>query len=111
MVLTSGSLSPIIQRLAVRLGTDGHVATPVAAATNGCFSGATDGPMLFGEEKLRRLSHFADIAYGRWELFAAYGDHESDGALLEAARHPVAVSPTRLLLAAARAKGWTIRYW
>ena len=48
---------------------------------------------------------------GNWEIAYAYGDHYSDGTLLEAAKVPCAVCPGPTLAKLAKKRGWTILNW
>lgn len=111
VVLVSASLAPIAARLAERLGLAGAVATEIAPAVDGRFSGRIAGDMVIGEAKMRHLSTLATARFGRWELVAAYADHHSDLPLMRAARRAVAVCPTPTLRKEAIRSGWTIAAW
>lgn len=111
IVLVSAAPSLIIARLAAHLGVDDFIATTVAPPVDGKFSGQLVGASVLGEEKVARLTRYAEEAFGAWELHAAYGDQDVDGPLLAVARHPVAVCPSRELARMAAAKGWAVQQW
>jgi phosphoserine phosphatase len=77
------------------------------------YTGNVSGLPPEGEQKLVQLSAWANERFGvgAWELFAAYGDHYSDEALLSAARQAVAVNPDTTLERAAKRGGWKIVDW
>jgi HAD superfamily hydrolase (TIGR01490 family) len=108
--LVSASLEPLIGLLALELRADGVVATRLRDG-GAVVSGELDGGMVEGEEKWRRLTAYATVNLGAWRLEAAYGDDDSDVALLARARQIFAVNPRPGLKAVARERGWTILDW
>jgi HAD superfamily hydrolase (TIGR01490 family) len=108
--LVSASLEPLIGLLALELRADGVVATRLRDG-GAVASGELDGGMVEGEEKWRRLTAYATANLGAWRLEAAYGDDDSDVALLSRARQIFAVNPRPGLKAVAVKRGWTILDW
>lgn len=107
-VLVTASPHFYVDALARRWG----IATVIA--TRNCRDGdwltpRLDGANCHGAEKIVRLQAAFGPALG--QVAAAYSDHVSDLPLLELARAPVAVTPSRALRRIARARGWAIRDW
>lgn len=113
VVLVSGTLSPLAEGLAARIGVTGIVATKLAVLERGRISGSIDGPMLSGPAKVKALRAHADQAFGagRWRLWRAYSDHEADVDLLDAAEEAIAVCPTAGLRRFALERGWKTTVW
>jgi HAD superfamily hydrolase (TIGR01490 family) len=111
VVLASAALAPLVARLARRLPADGWIATELAPPVNGAFAGRLNGPVRHGAAKLDALAAYADARFSAWHLEHAFTDHESDLALLEAARRPTAVNPSPGLKRIARERRWPIAPW
>ncbi len=111
VILASAALEPIVAKIAQHLPVEGWIATRLAPAEDGRFSGRLDGPVRHGRAKLDAVISYADARLGTWHLAQAFSDHQSDLALLEAARHPVAVNPSRQLRRIARERGWPVAVW
>lgn len=110
-VLASASLDLYVQPIARRLGFDAAVATRVAWTPEGRLAGGLGGPNLRGPAKLAAVLELLAARFpGRREV-VAYSDHESDAALLGAARVAVAVDPTPGLRRLAAARGWQVACW
>ena len=82
-------------------------------APDGTYTREVDGNPIEGEEKLVALKRWADGRFGpgKWELTYAYGDHHSDRPLLEAAKHPFAVTPNTGMKHIAKETGWPVLDW
>jgi len=89
------------------------VATHMKVDDKGNYTREVEGLPIEGAEKVCAIERFADEQFGkgRWELAYAYGDHHSDLPLLEAARHPYAVTPDNPLERAAKERDWPILEW
>lgn len=111
VVLASAALAPIVARLAGRLPVDGWLATELAPPVDGAFAGRLNGPVRHGPAKLEALVDYADARFTIWHLEHAFTDHESDLALLEAARRPIAVNPSPRLKRIARERRWPVAPW
>lgn len=110
VILVSSSLSFLVQLISKHVGADGWVATELENV-NGKLTGRISGRAVYSKEKFSALQNYADIRFGRWLLYAAYGDHGSDKWLLECAKNSVAVCPDRTLKKIANRKGWRIVVW
>jgi len=111
VVLTSAALAPLVARMAARLPADGWIATELAPPIDGTFAGRLAGPVRHGTAKVEAVARYADARFARWHLDCAFTDHESDLALLEAARRPTAVNPSPGLKRVARERGWPVVAW
>jgi HAD superfamily hydrolase (TIGR01490 family) len=106
VVLVSGSMRPLLAALAEELGA-ALVCTELLVDADGVLTGEVLRPMI-GQAKAEaavRLmrEHGADPA----DCFA-YGDHESDLALLRAVGRPVVVGDSPLLNEEAERSGWPV---
>lgn len=110
VLLVSGSIEPIVARLAALVGADGWVATKLVVR-DGRLTGEIDGEDVYGDAKFSELAKHADGMYGDWTLGTAYGDHESDEALLASAEKAVVVCPAAGFRARALERGWTVVDW
>ena len=110
LVLLSAAMDFICQPIIDFLGLDDLICTTLHVENNR-FSGATNGGLCFGEEKLARVLSYLrnDVAQLQDAYF--YTDSFTDLPMLEAVGNPVAVSPDRKLAATARRRGWTICEW
>ena len=104
-VLTSGSLSFLVNKIATNLDIDVSFGTD-ARLLNGIFTGEVEGVPNFSDEKVRRIrswmnSRIFDVTY-------AYSDSIFDLPLLEFADIPTAVNPDKKLRKEAERNSWTI---
>ena len=98
---TKYQIAPVARDLGVE-----HLVCTRLVVEDGQFTGATDGPMLWGRHKASGVRAFArehavDLAqsYG-------YGNGYEDVAFLSSVGHPTALNPHRDLRAAAARLGW-----
>ncbi len=78
---------------------------------DGRFTGRLASPHPYGERKATlALERCRSLGEDPGEAYA-YGDHVTDGALLAAVGHPVAVNPSRALERLARVRGWPVERW
>ncbi|MER6301268.1 HAD-IB family hydrolase [Kitasatospora sp. NPDC001539] len=107
VVLVSGSMRPLLAVLAEELGASVLVCTELLVDAAGVLSGEVRRPMIGrakAEAAVRLMrEHGADPA----DCFA-YGDHESDLALLRAVGRPVVVGGSPLLNEHAGRLGWPV---
>ena len=110
VILLSAGLDSYLRPLAVRLGVAHLVATRVERNQRGAMTGRLSGENCRGAEKLRRLGAFLGDA-GPIGTRTAYTDHHSDLPLLLAVDVPIAVDPTRRLLALCARHGFAVQRW
>ena len=110
VVLVTGSLDFIVERLAAELQADRLIAARLLES-QGRFTGELVGPPLSGAEKARAVEK--DAAEHDVDLHAssAYADSYSDLPLLESVGRPCAVNPDRKLKREALKRGWRIERW
>lgn len=112
LVLATASPRDLVVPLAERLGFDAVIATRWATHLDGGgqrrFTGAVDGPFVWGTAKLRAVRRWAGAAgvelRGSW----AYSDSLYDLPLLSAVGHPTAVNPDLRLQAVATLRRWPV---
>ena len=111
--VVSATFEPLICQAMKRHGYTKEFATRMATDRAGCYTCRVEGLPVEGEEKLARVTAYANKRYGEgnWVISYAYGDHHSDRALLSAAQHPCAVTPDRPLRRTAEEQGWDILAW
>ncbi len=110
LVMATTSPAPLVTPFAERLGFDAVVATQWASA-DGTFTGAIDGPLVWGRGKLEAVEAWAaehDVDLGGSYF---YSDSYYDAPLLDAVGHPTAVNADIRLVAMARLRGWHIRHF
>lgn len=113
VVLVSASFEPVIASAMVEHPIQFAVASRMKIDANGDYTDELDGLPTEGPDKIVVLRHFLNEQFGEgnWELGWAYGDHYSDVTMLEAAKHPCAVTPDGKLLHLAEKKGWDVLDW
>ena len=110
LVMATTSPEPLVAPFAERLGFDAVVATRWATK-DGSYTGAVDGPLVWGRGKLEAVRGWAAEAGVNLRSSYAYSDSYYDGPLLDAVGHPVAVNADVRLVALARLKGWPLRHF
>ena len=110
MVILSSSLSPVCKAVSEYLEMDGYLCTDLEVR-DGFFTGHTNGPICYGNEKVNRLLEYCEknntLPGEAWY----YGDALADLPVLKIVGHPVCVNPDKKLLKAAVRNGWEIKYW
>jgi len=110
VVLVSGSVEPIVARLARHLGVPDTIA-PRLEERDGRTTGAlADGPVA-GRRKAEAVADFARREGLDPALAWGYGDALDDVPMLERFGHPAVVNPNRKLERLARARGWDVFRW
>jgi HAD superfamily hydrolase (TIGR01490 family) len=109
VVLVSGTFQPLLETIGARLGVTECVGTRLVVR-DGRYTGRATAPVCLGAGKVARVRQFLAERGADIDLAAsfAYGDGESDVALLETVGHPVAVYPEAGLLAEALRRGWPV---
>ena len=110
VVLLSGSIRPLVDALARRLGADLVVASE-PEADHGVYTGRLAGAHLAGPAKADTIRRLA-LERG-YDLSQSYGyaDHHTDEAFLACFGHPRPANPDPRLQAIAASRGWpTVRF-
>jgi len=107
IVLLSGTLQPIAEAIAARLGADEAIGS-LCAERDGRLRAAPPLRHPFGAGKTTLLDGICRDRGVSPGAVAAYGDSRWDLALLERVGMPVAVRPDRELRASAEARGWEV---
>ena len=113
VVVVSATFEPIILRAMEKHAFSHQISVRMKVDENGRYTRQVLGRAVEGEEKVRRVQKFGNDLFGEgnWDITCAYADHYSDIPLLEAAQHPVAVSPGPALEKHAKRCGWDIVTW
>jgi HAD superfamily hydrolase (TIGR01490 family) len=109
VVLVSGALDFLMDRLAKHLGATGYIANRLEVK-DGYATGKLLRPIVAGPEKTRLVREWAR-AHGEdlGECFA-YSDSYSDVPMLSVVGHPCAVNPDLRLAKLARTYAWPVVY-
>lgn len=110
IILTSASLSNIIEFLREYFGTRFTLSTKLAAQDDK-FTGKVFGRVAYGENK----ANMAKELIQRYDLSLkgsyAYADHISDLPLLQLVDNPIVVNPDRKLKKIAMKRNWQLYYF
>ncbi len=107
VVLVSGALDFIVERLADHLGATGIIANRLEMK-NGMATGKLQRPVVAGPEKARLIrQHAREHGHDLDECFA-FSDSYSDVPMLSVVGHPAVVNPDRRLALLARAYSWPL---
>ncbi|WP_345634719.1 HAD family hydrolase [Streptomyces thinghirensis] len=107
VVLVSGSMRPLLAPLAEELGASAVLCTELLVRADGVLTGEVSRPMI-GEAKAQAaLRLMRERGADPGDCFA-YGDHESDLALLSAVGAPVVVGDCPVLNQEAERLGWPV---
>jgi phosphoserine phosphatase len=107
VVLLSSATSPICEPVAAHLELDAMICTHLETR-DGAFTGRTQGRLVYGKEKKRRMLSFCLEHEGDASDAWYYGDSHTDRFVMEAVGNPVAVSPDRRLKKIAVRHTWPI---
>lgn len=113
VVLVSASFEPIIAAAMTEHPIQFALASRMHIDGSGCYTDQVEGKPTEGADKLEVLRDFADEYFGEgnWELGFSYADHFSDLEMLDAAKHPCAVTPDHMLKRVAEEMNWEILDW
>ncbi|MGW1469553.1 HAD family hydrolase [Streptomyces sp. NPDC002308] len=107
VVLVSGSMHPILTPLAEELGVGAVLCTELEVGADGLLTGEVLRPMIGAAKAEAAVRVMRERAADPGDCFA-YGDHESDLALLRAVGGPVVVGASGPLNSEAERCGWTV---
>ncbi len=100
---TRYQIGPVARDLGVE-----HLVCTQLVVEDGQFTGATDGPMLWGRHKATGVRRFAKAHGIDLAQSYAYGNGYEDVAFLSSVGHPTALNPHRDLRSAAARLGWPV---
>lgn len=107
IVLLSSASEPICSQVYNHLEMDDLICSRLESV-NGILTGKTQGKLVYGKEKEKRLVDYC-IEHGyKQEDAYYYGDSYTDEYVMNAVGHPVAVDPDKKLLRTALKNYWTI---
>jgi HAD superfamily hydrolase (TIGR01490 family) len=106
--IVSAAGNNLVSSLAQVLGADGGIGTRYAVDSEGRFTGALDGPFVYGQGKVDAMRRFAEEHGIDLAASYAYSDSASDLPMLRAVGHPVAVNPDPELAETAEREGWQV---
>ncbi|HTZ73953.1 MAG TPA: HAD-IB family hydrolase [Candidatus Aquilonibacter sp.] len=109
--LVSGTLAPLADVFARRLGVAVGLHATSLEEINGHFTGLISGIRISGTEKTNALEQRANEYGISLADSYAYGNHFDDLPMLRSVGNPVAVNPTFRLRHAARRQRWPIASW
>ena len=104
-ILTSGSLSFLVDSIGKKLGIDICFGTD-PEYLNGSFTGGVKGNPNFSDEKVRRIKYWMESK--KFDEIYAYSDSIHDLPLLEFSNFPCAISPDKKLRKVAEDRKWLI---
>lgn len=106
--LISGSFQPLLDKLAVVMGLDGVIATPLEKKNNR-YTGKIIPPLCIGDGKTHRLLQFLESQH-EIDLSDSYfyTDSNLDLPVMELFGHPGAVYPDEFLAREAQKREWPI---
>ncbi|MEV6947639.1 HAD-IB family hydrolase [Streptomyces sp. NPDC051172] len=107
VVLVSGSLGSLLEAVAEDLGADEVRCAEQVVTAGGLLTGEVDRPMI-GQTKADTVRTVLRERGARRADCYAYGDHESDLAMLRAVGHPVVVGGSPALAREAGSAGWAV---
>jgi HAD superfamily hydrolase (TIGR01490 family) len=109
VVLVSGGLDFLMQRLAAHLGATAWIANRLEMH-DGYATGRLVRPVVAGPEKARLIREWAKARGEDLGACFAYSDSYSDVAMLSVVGHPCAINPDLRLAKLARTYDWPVIY-
>lgn len=106
-VLLSSASSLICEPVSERLNLDDVICT-LLEKTDGILTGNTEGKLVYGVEKKKRLISYCKANGYNPEKAYYYGDSITDVHVMKAVGNPVAVSPDKKLLKIATRLAWQV---
>ena len=110
LVLATTSPKHLVTPLAELLHFDAVIATEWEVGDDGRFTGAIDGPLVWGRGKAKAVKAWAADNGVRLADSYAYSDSYYDAPLLASVGHATAVNPDPRLSSLAVLRGWPIRF-
>jgi len=108
LVIVSAAIPYLVEPAARDLRVSHLLCTRMEVGVDGRFTGRARGPICAGDTKRVLVEKLAAEVGIDLERSFAYGNHQSDLAMLSAVGHPAAVNPTGKLREIALARGWPI---
>ncbi len=102
--IVSAAGNDMVRQLSDVLGMEGGIGTAYEVGEDGNYTGALEGPFVYGKGKVEAMRRFADAHDIDLSASYAYSDSASDLPMLRAVGHPVAVNPDQPLLEVAKAE-------
>jgi HAD superfamily hydrolase (TIGR01490 family) len=106
--IVSAAGNDLVKTLAAVLGMEGGIGTRWAVGADGKYTGAMDGPFVYGKGKVEAMRQFAERHEIDMAASYAYSDSVSDLPMLRSVGHAVVVNPDADLLEIARQEGWQV---
>ena len=106
--IVSAAGNDMVVQLAQVLNMEGGIGTSYEIGPDGAYTGALEGPFVYGKGKVEAMRRFADGHGIDLAASYAYSDSESDLPMMRAVGHPVAVNPDSALAKVARQEGWRV---
>jgi putative phosphoserine phosphatase/1-acylglycerol-3-phosphate O-acyltransferase len=107
VVIATSATRYQVEPLARDLGMDGLLCTN-AELSDGVLTGATDGPILWGEAKADAVRAYAADHGLELEQSFAYGNGDEEEPLLESVGRPAVLNPADNIDKVAMANGWPV---
>ena len=109
IILSSGSFSPLLDKVVTYLEIESAIATPLEE-NNGRYTGRIIPPLNVGEGKVERLHQFLEGPGKGIDLAKSYFYNDSfvDLPVMGMFGYPVAVYPDEFLAEMAKSQGWQI---
>jgi HAD superfamily hydrolase (TIGR01490 family) len=109
--LISGTLAPLARVFAKRFRDAVDVCATQLEVRDGHWTGKLAGEHLSGAAKTHAICNLASKFDLSLACSYAYGNDVTDGPMLNAVGHPIAVNPSKPLARLARDQGWQVRHW
>ena len=106
--IVSAAGNDMVRQLADVLNMEGGIGTSYEVGPDGKYTGALEGPFVYGKGKVEAMRRFADEHGIDLDSSYAYSDSASDMPMLRATGNPVVVNPDQPLLEVAKAEGWRV---
>lgn len=110
VVILSSAILPVCAIIASHLGIDDIICSRLEIK-DGKYTGRKDGPLCYGEEKLRQMISYCNTSNTNPMDCWYYGDSHSDLAVMTEVGKPVCVNPDKRLEKVARERNWKIYRW
>jgi HAD superfamily hydrolase (TIGR01490 family) len=106
--IVSAAGNDMVRQLSDVLGMEGGIGTSYEIGADGKYTGALEGPFVYGKGKVEAMRRFAEDHAIDLGISYAYSDSASDLPMLRAVGNPVVVNPDGALLEIARVEDWQV---
>ena len=106
--IVSAAGNDMVVQLAQVLNMEGGIGTSYEVGPDGAYTGALEGPFVYGKGKVEAMRRFADEHGIDLGASYAYSDSASDLPMLRAVGNAVVVNPDQPLAEIAKAEGWRV---